>query len=792
MIYNLIKVALRNIRKDAAYSLINIFGITIGMASSLFILMYILDELRYDKYHENAENIYKVVSHISEPDDEFVWPVAQIPFAPQAKEDYPEVENYVRFIDMRRTLFKRNNLKFYENDVFYVDSTVFNVFTYEFVEGSPEHALDEPNTIVLTETFAHRYFSDESPIGQTIETSAGDIFKVTSVIKDVPSYSNQNFSALISRNTLPAEIGSWGNFGVNTYLLLPNGYDHKLLEKKFPKLYEKFMAEIFERMGIKIEYILQPILDIHFQQAGKREMEKNDNSKYLSIFAYVALFILFIACINYINLATARSSRRAKEVGIRKVVGSNRRQLIWQFITESIVITIFSLALGIILVNLLLPFFNNVSHKHIDPEFLLNTRIIASIICIVLFVGIIAGSYPAFFLSKFDPVNVLKGKLAQSRGNVLFRKILVVIQFSISIFMIISTWVVFDQVKFLTSKDLGFNKENVVVISLPSREIRRQFPVLKEALLKNPKIKSVGTTSTRVGKGSGKIILLMETSEGMVEKGINLLGVDPDFVEALKFKFIEGRNFSEEMMSDTLSSVIINETLAKRMNWDDPIGKKVQIGRDTASPPARVIGLIKDYHQTGLYNEIESLLWYYRYNNYLLHAKIAPFDIAETVQYIEDEWNKLFPDQPFESTFLEDEINAQVEGDENRGVIFSTFSILAVLISCLGLFGLSSFTVDQRKKEVVIRKILGADTNSIIYLLSKEFSALVFISIAITIPIAIWYLNLWLQDYTYKTDLNVFIFVLSALATIVITLLTVSFHIVKASRANPADMLSDE
>jgi putative ABC transport system permease protein len=328
-------------------------------------------------------------------------------------------------------------------------------------------------------------------------------------------------------------------------------------------------------------------------------------------------------------------------------------------------------------------------------------------------------------------------------------------------------------------------------MELSSPEIRNKYPVFKEALKNNPEIISMGTTSTPIGVGSGKVILLMETSEGMVEKGINLLAVDPDFVKTMNFEFLEGRNFSEEYMADSLSSVIVNETLAKRMNWDNPIGKKVQMFYDTV-PSTQVIGLIKDYHQTGLYNEIESLLWFYRNNNYMLHIRIDPSDTKKTIRFIEQEWLKLFPDMPFEYSFLEDEINAQVQGDENRGMIFSSFSILAVIIACLGLFGLSSFTIDQRKKEIVMRKVLGADFNSIVLLLTKEFLLLVFISILIAVPLAYWYLNLWLQDYTYKTELSVAIFTLSAIITLFITLLTVSYHTVAASRANPAEALSYE
>lgn len=793
MFKNLIKIAFRIIRKDFSYSLINILGLTIGITSSIFILLYILDELSYDNYHENGKNIYRVISHISEPDDEFTWVVAQVPFAPQVKEDYPEVLESIRFIPEGRTLFKHNDIKFYEEDVYYADSAVFGVFTYNLFKGNPVTALIEPNTIVLTETFAQRYFGNEDPMGQSIETAGGESYMITGIMKDVPRNSHFRFDALISRRTLPEDYArSWGNFGVYTYILLQDGTDAIAFQEKIQEMYDKFMAEIFERIGIKIEYILQPIADIHLHSVGEGESEQTGNVTYLYIFGIIGIFMLVIASINYMNLATARSSRRAREVGLRKVVGSNRGLLISQFLTESTVLSVVSLIFSIILVFLLLPMFNLISGKFIQPNFIANPLVLISFLGIVIFVGIFGGSYPAFYLSRFNPAIIIKGTIGSGYSRFSLRKVLVVIQFAISLFLIISTWVVYDQLNYMKNKDVGFDKENVVRLVLNSREMIRQSTVLKQALWTIPNVKQVGGTSSAVGEGSGKIILLMETPEGMIERGINIGTSDHDFIETLGITILEGRDFTDEILADTTGGVIINETLAKRMNWDDPIGKKVQAGQDENAVTYKVVGMMKDYHQTGLYNEIESYLLFYRLNNYLVYAKLADEDIPGTIQLMKDKWNDIYLEQPFEYTFLVDDFNNQFEADEKRGVIFSLFSILTILIACLGLFGLASYTVDQRTREVGIRKVMGAGEGTIARLFSREFLILVAISLIIAFPAAFFFMRDWLQDFVFRTNLKPLTFILSGIIILVIAYATISFHTLRAGRTNPADVIRQE
>lgn len=792
MFRNLVKLAFRVIRKDLSYSLINILGLTIGITSSIFILLYIVDELSFDKYHEKKDNIYRVVSHISETDDDFTWTVTQVPFAPQVKADYPEALEYVRFISIGRTLFKRNAIEFYEEDVYFADSAVFGVFTYNLFRGDPATALVEPNTIVLTETFAQKYFGNEDPIGQSIDIESGDSYKITGLMKDVPRNSSLRFDALISRNTLPADFSnSWGSFGVPTYILLQENTDYIAFQEKIQEMYDKFMAEIFERIGITVEYIVQPLIDIHLNPIGEGEVEQSGDITYLYIFGIVGIFMLTIASINYMNLATARSSKRAREVGLRKVVGSNRGLLIGQFLTESTVLAFVSFILSIILVFLFLSRFNTLAGKFIPADFLANPLVLISFAGIIIFVGIFGGSYPAFYLSHFNPLIIMKGTIGTGYSRFSLRKILVVLQFAISLFMIISTWGVYNQLKFMKKKDVGFDKENVVRMILTTREMVRQSAVLKQAFQTIPNVLNVGGTSTPVGEGSGKLIMLVETPEGMTERGLNLGSCDHNFIETVGIQMLEGRDFSEDIMADTLFGAIINETLAKRLNWDEPLGKKISFGRDTVNI-MRVVGLMKDYHQTGLYNEIESYLLIYRYNNPIIYVKLGDEDVPGTLRLMEEKWLEFYPDQPFEYTYLEDDFNDQFEADERRGMIFTLFAILTVIIACLGLFGLASYTVDQRTREVGVRKVMGADGKTIMTLFSKEFLVLIGISILVAIPASYYFMYDWLQNFIFRTNIKPLIFILSGLITLLIAFATISLHTIRAGRINPADAIRHE
>jgi len=790
MLKNLLKTTLRYIRKHPGYSLLNVLGLTLGITSALFLIIYVSDELSYDRYHEKAERIYRVSSKITETDDQFTWIVAQIPFGPQVARDYPEVESFTRFINMPRAAYKFEDKEYIEENFFYADSTVFDIFTYKVIRGEVKSAVKDPKKIVLTETAAGRYFGDSDPVGKVL-TSGENTYEVTGVIEDVPSNSHFRFEALAARNNLPKELGNWGNFGVFTYLLLPGGLDVKAFETKIQGMYEAHMKSIFGPLNINIEYILEPIRKIHLYSTNAAEPEPTGSISYVYIFAIVAVFLVLIAAMNYMNLATARSTQRAREVGLRKVVGSRRSLLIMQFLSESVLLTLISLIISIILLLVLLPRFNTLAGKSFDIGILLSPAVLMSVFIVIVVSGIIGGSYPAFFLSRFSPVTVLKGEITQGSAGALFRKILVIIQFTISVAMIVCTMVVFRQLNFLKEKDQGFNQENVLSLQLNNQQMINKYPVLKQLLLKNEDIKYVTSTNTPMGEGSGKVIFNMETDQGMAQRGINFAVVDHDFIDALEIKIVEGRDFQLDMPSDTLTGVVVNETLVKRMGWSDPIGKRAEVG-DESTVRARVIGVMADYHQTGMYNEIESLLLVYRERNNIVYVKLSGNNTEQTLSFIENTWKEVFPDQPYSFTFLKERFNRQFEADEKRGVIFTMFTILAILIACMGLFGLASYMVEQRTKEVGIRKVFGASEGVVVRLISRDFLLLVGISIVIALPVAFYFMSNWLENYVYRTNISIPLLILAALLTIGITFITISYKAYQAAVTNPASSIRTE
>lgn len=789
MLKNLLKTALRHIRKHFGYSVLNILGLTLGISSALFLIIYVADEVSYDRYHEKADRIYRVSSKITEPDDQFTWNVAQIPFGPQVVQDYPEVQSFVRFIPMSRALYKYEDKEFNEENFFYVDSTLFDIFTYKVIKGDIKSALVEPRKIILTEKVATKYFGNTNPIGKTLTTGT-ETYEVTGVIKDVPSNSHFRFDAIASRNNLPKQLGNWGNFGIFTYLLFPENFDVEAFEVKMQGMYDAYMKEIFGPLNIKIEYILEPITKIHLYSTNAGEPEPTGSITYVYIFSIVALFLVLIAAMNYMNLATARSTKRAREVGLRKVVGSRRGTLVLQFLTESTIFTIISLIFSIVILIILLPKFNLLAGKSFDLHVLYSPVVLLTLLGIMVMVGILGGSYPAFFLSRFSPVTVLKGEITQGSAGNLFRKILVIIQFSVSVIMIICTLVVFKQLNYLKTMDQGFNQKNVIALQLNQAMIQK-YPVLKQLLLENTNIKYVTSTNVAIGEGSPKVIFNVETDQGMQQKGVNFAVVDHDFVETLGITIINGRDFQEDMPSDTLTGVVVNETFVKRMNWSDPIGKKVEVG-DANTIRARVIGVMKDYHQTGMYNEIESLLLVYRTLNNVIYIKLNDTDIQQSIAFTEAKWKEVFPDQPFTYAFLSERFNRQFEADEKRGFVFTLFTILAILIACLGLFGLVSYTVEQRTKEIGIRKVFGATERTILGMISRDFLLLVSISILISFPVAYYFMSNWLENYVYRSKIGVLLFIIAAALTLFITFLTISYKAYQASVMNPANSIKTE
>lgn len=795
MLKNLFKISIRNILKEKGYSIINILGLTIGITCSMFLFMYVFDELSYDKYHSNSENIYRIVSNITEPDNEFTWAVAQIPMADELGENYPEVLNAVRFFGLGKSLYKYEDKSFYEEDIYLADSSVFEMFSYEFIYGDPLSALLSPNSMVITESIAIKYFGTTDCLDKELTDQDNDQMRITGVIKDVPLNSHFRFDGLISRNSAPNWRGSWGNFGVFTYVQFPNGYDPTSFQHNFDSITKHHVNPIFESIGITIEYEMQRITDIHLHSKLQDEAEEGGDISYIYIFSAIAFFMLIIASINYMNLATARSTQRAKEVGVRKVMGAYRKHLISQFLVESILLASISLVVSLLLIYAFLPSFNTLANKAINFSHIIEPNILLLLIGIVAFIGLIAGSYPALYLSGFNPVEVLKGKLASKGGNSILRKSLVVFQFSISIFMLIATLIAYDQLNYLMNKDLGFEKEQVLRISFSNRSMRDSYPVLANKLRQNPKVVNVSSSSSSPGEGIGKVIFNVEDNNGqMLERGIDFYLVDFDFVKTMKMEIVNGRDFTRDIPADTINSVLVNEAMVKRMGWTEPLGKRFEIPQRDTVITKRVIGIVKDYHQNSLYDEIEPLMIMFRRTNQLVHIKLDSDNTKSTLSEIESVWNEVYPNSPFEYSFLDQDFASQYEADQRRGEIFTVFSTLTIIIACLGLLGLTSFTTEQRTKEIGIRKVIGASVSSIITLVSKEFIILVLIATIIACPIAWYFMENWLEAFAYKIELKdeTMTFISSALIAIVITILTVGFHTAKAATANPINALKDE
>ncbi len=793
MIKNLLLVALRNFKRDKWYSLLNILGLTIGITFSLFLIFYIKDELSYDRYNKNAERIYRIITYNKEPEKDMMkWSITPDALSPELKKDFPEVEEAVRFNSYGKQMLKNGDIHIYEDKIFFTDSTLFKIFTYNFIQGDPKTALVAPNSMVLTKSAAQKFFGKNNALGRSLQTDNGDNYKITGVVEDVPKNSHLIFNVLISMSSIPGKyMGDWGNFGIYTYVLLKSHGDKAAFEKKMAPLYDKFLAPIFAKSNIRINFSAQPLLHIHLHSDQEFEPEEIGSSSYIYIFGAVALFMLIIACINYMNLATARSARRAKEIGIRKVTGSTQSQLIAQFLVESLLTALFALILSIILIALLLPTFNLLSGKSITFQSLLEPSTLFILIAIILFTGFAGGSYPAFYLSKFNPVHVLKGSLSRASGNVNLRRSLVVVQFTISMIMLICTWVVYGQLKYLRNKDVGFNKEQVLSMGVnTNNDVKGKVLAFKNEVLQNPNVLSVSTSQSLPGQEMGLLLFSVEVKNGYKDQGVNCYGIDKDYFKTLGMQLKKGRNFSDP--ADTLRSIIVNEKMVQYFGWDDAIGKKIKMWGDTSKNYFEVVGVVKDFNQRSLYNPIEPLLLFYRPNSSGIQVKLGAKNIPSVVAGIEKSWKTFFPDLPFQYTFLDQDFNSQYAADQKRGKIFTAFSILTIMITCLGLLGLIAFTTQQRQKEISIRKIMGAGVKEIVPMMTKNFFLLVGISCLIAFPVAYLFMDKWLRIFTYNTGLSVTPFLLSALAVLTITMLTVIFHTVRAAIANPVKSLRTE
>ncbi len=797
MLKSYIIVALRNLRRQGFYSFINIAGLSAGVLCSLFLLLYIKDELSFDKFNKDAEQIYRVGIHASIQDTKLDICQAMSPIGPTMKADFPEVENFVRLNYPGRELVTKDDQRFYEEKFYFADSSFFSLFSFRLITGNPKTVLVEPNSIVLTESIVKKYFGNEDPIGQVIKTGSEEWQrKVTGVMAEPPANSHFQPKALISYSSLPERGPSaWGNINDWVYLKLAPNTDPKVLEGRSPEFMEKYTGELFRKFNAKADFYLEPLLDIHLYSRNDGQIEPTGDITYIYVFSIVAIFILLIASINYMNLATARGTMRAKEVGIRKVLGSYRNQLMIQFTVEAIVITFISVTISIILAFFLLPYFNELADKEISHQFYKDPYVIAALLGVLLFLGVVSGSYPAFYLSRFHSAQVLKGRLSGKAGYPTLRKTLVIFQFAISIIMVICTWVVYDQLHFMNEKDLGFNKEQVLRIPLEGQQARKKLDVLKLSLLENPDIYAVGSGWTTPGGNFNLNGIFVETESGdFTEKGFVSYQVDADYLPALEIEIVEGRNFSREIKTDTLASVIVNKELSRHMGWKEAIGKrfKVLTGDSLQTREVKVVGVVRDFHQRALQEPIRPMVIHNREQTGILLVRINTGKTGEVLSFINESWKRIVPNRPLEYSFLEQDFYEQYVSDEAKGQVFATFSVFTIMIACLGLFGLASYTAEQRKKEIGLRKVIGATIASIMLLVSRDFLKLIGLAILIAFPIAYYAMDNWLQSFEFRIEPSPMTFIFSACLILVITFVTVGYHSLKAASGNPINSLKEE
>ncbi len=805
LVWNYIKIVLRKIKRQKGYSFINIIGLAIGMACCIIMVLYIHSELSFDTFHENADRIYALGVQSEREGYEFRGTASNATAAEILQNEYPEVAQAIRYGYKPETSFTYEGKRFTMDSVLYADENVFKVFTWPMIKGDPDSALSAPYTIVITEEIAGQCFGEVDPIGKILKFSKEEVFVVTGVVKDVPDNSWIDFNALCSFKTLYTQeslrriLTDWLSHNYYTYLLLEERVHPGDLEKKFPALLERFAGNDMRERGATESLFLHPLRQLYLNPPWT----SRGPIFYVYIFSVVAALVLLIACFNFMNLSTARSATRAHEVGMRKVLGASRKSLINQFFFESLFFSLISLLLAVTLVQLILPSINALTGRTLTLNKTEIPWLIPGFIVLTLFVGLAAGSYPALLLSRFIPVKVLRGRLSSVKSNIKLRRGLVVLQFTISISLVICTVMIVRQLFFLQHMDAGFDKENVLVIPAQDDAVRKSLEVIKEEFKQNPNIISIAASSTIPG---GSYPNNMKIPEGFAESEAVLMdeiNADHDFLPTMGIELLAGRNFSKEFETDELYSVLINETAAKEFGWDNPIGRTIKSydPRKTGGQykDMIVIGVVKDFHLRNLSQEMEPIYIgcdpdYPLPFNYLdvISVKFKSGDIAGTLDFLKKQWMKIFPNIPFESYFLDEIFGSQFVQIERSRKIFTYFSFLAIFVACLGLYGMASFSAVQRTKEIGIRKVLGSTITGIITLLGKELIGLILLANLLAWPLAFFVMNQWIHNFPYRVTLDIKLFFASSLIVMLIGLLTVSYQAIRAALANPVNSLRHE
>lgn len=813
MIKNYFKIAFRNIWKNKAYSAINIFGLAIGLATCLLISLYVTDELSYDKFFPKANRIYRINSDLS-----FGGAHMHITQTPDImgellKKDYPEVEEYTRIYTSEGSKLIKKGIEFIDEPrVANVDSTFFNVFALPVLKGNTHTALSQPNTVVLTASAAKKYFGTLDVLNKNIEVKEGETvkpYRVSAVIEDIPDHSHFNFDLLFSMKNVNYDWGQLTSHNFHTYLLLRPGTNATAFSKHFDEYVDKYIfpyvkqfikVESLDEMkqsGNKLEYSLMPLTKIHLYSDYTFEITPPGNIRYVYIFSAVALFILILACINFMNLSTARSAKRAREVGIRKVLGTGRKTLVAQFLTESTITALIAMAIAIGLAYLVLPLFNDIAAKSLSVKDLFGTKALLLLILLPVVVGLLAGSYPAFILSGFKPIIVLKSNTQGGFKKSILRSALVVFQFGTSIMLIISTIVMYSQLRFIQTKNLGFNKDQVLIVD-GAYALNKNLKVFKHDVLAMRGVSSgtisgflpVSNSSRSDHTYSKGAVMNMNNSFGM-----QTWRVDYDYIKTMGMEIAEGRNFLPEHGSDS-SAILITETTAKLLGYNEPIGKMIYVQTSDEQGgmmiPLEVIGVIKDFHFESMKQKMGPLCMRLGRSAGLASFRIAAGSAKNLIPQIESTWKTMAPGMPFSYRFMNDSFNDMYRSEQRAGTIAIVFAALAILIACLGLFGLVTYMAEQRNKEIGIRKVLGASVTNVVTMLSKDFLVLVAVASVLAFPVAWWAMHKWLQDFEYRINVSAWIFLLAAFIALSIALLTVSYQAIKAAVANPVKSLRTE
>lgn len=799
MFKNYVKMGIRSLSKYWGYTTINISGLAIGLACCVFIFLWVRDELSFDHFHDKADRIYRVATNlerVDQPENKTAYTPVNLGLA--LLNDYPSVQKAVR-MKYRRLYVHKENRKFYESRFVFADSDFLYLFSFPLKSGEMETALNEPYSLIVTQSMAKKYFGNEDPLGKTLMVEQSHPFKITGIIEKIPSNSHFQFDFVASLETLrPMNMWpsyEWWSVDWYTYVLLANNANMKSLDTQLDRLSRQYIGAQEDEHGIRQRYFLQPLKSIYLNSNLRHEIRKTGNSSTVISFVVIGVLILMIAGINFVNLATARSIKRAREVGLRKVLGGHRNQIIRQFLTESLMIGFIALLFAVVLIQLLLPLFNQLSGKDLAFGLFHDTSLFCGLFLMTIIVGLAAGTYPALFLSRFQPVNMLKEVNISGGRTLWMRKGLVIFQFAASFILIVGTMIVYQQLAFMMNKDLGFDTEQVLVIpTYGNQSLTVSYESFKNELTRLPDVNRVSASGTVPGEETPQIVFYLEDEGSEKTRTIHTYTVDHDFVETFEMDLVAGRSFSKGFSTDPSQSFVINEAAVKSFGWKSPdasISKKLTWG--WPGKKGSVIGVVKNFHYASVQNSIEPLIMHIQPSWYKYFSlRVKSDEIQRTMVSIEKIWKQFEPNYPFEFFFLDGHFNRHYQSELHLGRLLRTFSFLAILIACLGLFGLAAFLAEQRTKEIGVRKVLGASIPNIIGLLAKDFLKLVFVAGVLASPLIYFAMTRWIQNFAYRIHISIWIFLSGMLISLLIAFFTVSYHSLKAAMSNPVESLKYE